>query len=590
MIQKLKQLLYLLGPQDKKRASLLLTMITVVAIFEMIGVVSIMPFMAVLMNTEIIESNNILKSVFRISNIFGVETTHEFLVFLGLAVFILLVLSISLKALTVYLTGWFVNKCNYNFSKRLVEEYLHQPYSWFLNRHSADIGKTVLSEVGTVIKQGLYPMLILIKQSVIAIALLIVLIMVDPKLTIIVGLALGSAYGSIYLIIRGYIKKIGKERLDSNKWLFTSISEAFGAVKEIKIGGLENIYVDRFSVPAKKLAKIQTLFGFINQMPRFALEIIVFGGLLLIVLYLMVEYDSISEAIPVLALYAYTSYRLMPALQGIFTSITQMRYVGPSLEEMYNDFKNLKSYQNQKVDLSELKFNNSIILNDVSYSYPNINNTALQNLNFDVKHQSNLGIIGSTGSGKTTLVDVILGLLEPQSGTIKIDDVEINKKNLRAWQKMIGYVPQQIYLSDDTIAGNIAFGVENNLIDMVAVEKAAKVANIHEFIVNELPNKYQTSVGERGIRLSGGQRQRIGIARALYHKPKILFLDEATSALDNDTEKLVMERLHASDKNMTIIMIAHRLSTVSKCDNILLLEKGRIKAQGKFEDLVKEKQ
>ena len=183
-----------------------------------------------------------------------------------------------------------------------------------------------------------------------------------------------------------------------------------------------------------------------------------------------------------------------------------------------------------------------------------------------------------------------MGLLEPQSGTIKIDDVEINKKNLRAWQKMIGYVPQQIYLSDDTIAGNIAFGVENNLIDMVAVEKAAKVANIHEFIVNELPNKYQTSVGERGIRLSGGQRQRIGIARALYHKPKILFLDEATSALDNDTEKLVMERLHASDKNMTIIMIAHRLSTVSKCDNILLLEKGRIKAQGKFEDLVKEKQ
>ena len=238
-MQIFKKLLYLLSPQEKRQAFILLCAIIVMAIFEMIGVVSIMPFMAVLMSPELLETNFYLNSSFNYSKVFGIETTQQFLFLLGVLVFILLIISIALKIFTIYLTVWFINMCNYNFAKRLVEGYLHQPYSWFLNRHSADLGKTILAEVSVVIKSGLYPMLTLIKQSVVAFSLLLVLITVDPKLTLIVGLTLSLAYGLIYLFLRKSIKKMGQERLDSNKWLFTSVSEAFGAVKEIKVGGLE---------------------------------------------------------------------------------------------------------------------------------------------------------------------------------------------------------------------------------------------------------------------------------------------------------------------------------------------------------------
>ncbi len=582
-----KKLLYLLSPQEKKRAILLLGAFIVMAIFEMIGVVSILPFMAVLMSPEIIETNFILKNAYNYSTILGVTSSQQFLFLLGVLVFGLLIISITLKIFTIYLSVKFINMCNYNFARRLVEGYLHQPYSWFLNRHSADLGKTILAEVSLVIKSGLYSMLILIKEIVVAIALLSILIFVDPKLTLIVALALSSAYGLIYLFLRRSIKQMGKDRLESNKWLFTSVSEAFGAVKEIKVGGFEKIYIDKFAVPAKNLARINSLFGFIKQLPRFALEAIVFGGMLLVVLYLMAQFNSINKALPIIALYAYTGYRLMPALQQIFNSVTEIRYAIPSIDTMHNDIKNLKSFFTYSKNNDPLQFDNDITLKNINYDYPNANRTALKNLNLSIKSRTTVGIVGSTGSGKTTTVDIILGLLEAQQGSLEIDGIEISKKNIRAWQKSIGYVPQNIFLADDTIAGNIALGVESKFIDQKNVERAAKIANIHKFVIDDLPKQYSTTVGERGIRLSGGQRQRIGIARALYHNPKVLILDEATSALDNLTEQTVMEEVKNIGKDLTIIIIAHRLNTVKKCDNIFLLEKGELRGQGSFEELIK---
>ena len=582
-----KKLLYLLSLQEKKKAILLLGAIIVMALFEMIGVVSILPFMAVLMNPELIETNYFLNVAYNYSSIFGVASYQQFLFLLGVLVFGLLIISIALKIFTIYLSVKYINMCNYNFARRLVEGYLHQPYSWFLNRHSADLGKTVLAEVNVVIKSGLYPILILIKQSVVAIALFSILILVDPKLTLIVGIALSSAYGLIYLFLRKSIKKMGKDRLESNKWLFTSISEAFGAVKEIKVGGFEKIYLDKFSAPAKNLAKINSLFGFIKQLPRFVLEAIVFGGIILVVLYLMAQFNSITKALPVIALYAYTGYRLMPALQGIYNSVSEVRFALPSIDAMYNDIKNLKSFTNYSKNKDSLQLNNNIVLRNINYDYPNANRTALKNLNLSIQSKTTVGIVGATGSGKTTTVDIILGLLEAQQGSLEIDGIEINNKNIRAWQKSIGYVPQNIFLADDTIAGNIALGVKSELINQSYVERAAKIANIHEVVTDDLPEKYYTTVGERGIRLSGGQRQRIGIARALYHDPKVLILDEATSALDNLTEQAVMEEVKNKGKDLTIIIIAHRLNTVKRCDNIFLLEKGELIGQGTYDELIK---
>ena len=309
--------------------------------------------------------------------------------------------------------------------------------------------------------------------------------------------------------------------------------------------------------------------------------------MLLVVLYLMAQFNSINKALPIIALYAYTGYRLMPALQQIFNSVTEIRYAIPSIDTMHNDVKNLKSFFTYSKNNDPLQFDNDITLKNINYDYPNANRTALKNLNLSIKSRTTVGIVGSTGSGKTTTVDIILGLLEAQQGSLEIDGIEISKKNIRAWQKSIGYVPQNIFLADDTIAGNIALGVESKFIDQKNVERAAKIANIHKFVIDDLPKQYSTTVGERGIRLSGGQRQRIGIARALYHNPKVLILDEATSALDNLTEQTVMEEVKNIGKDLTIIIIAHRLNTVKKCDNIFLLEKGELRGQGSFEELIK---
>ena len=247
---------------------------------------------------------------------------------------------------------------------------------------------------------------------------------------------------------------------------------------------------------------------------------------------------------------------------------------------------NLSPYSTNQ-SKEKLPLNKGIVLKNLHFNYPKSSRTALKNINFIINARSTVGIVGATGSGKTTTVDIILGLLEANKGTLEVDGKIINKHNIKAWQRSIGYVPQQIFLSDDTVAANIAFGVNSENINEEAVKHASKLANLHEFVVNELPLKYQTTVGERGIRLSGGQRQRIGIARALYHNPQVLILDEATSALDNLTERAVMDAVQTLRKNLTIILIAHRLSTVRNCDNILLLEKGEIKEQGTFEELIK---
>ena len=582
----LKKILYILTPYERKLALMLLVMILLMAFLDMLGVASIMPFIAVLANPDIIETNEILNKVFKTSSMIGVETEQQFIFILGIFVFLLLVFSLAFKAFTIYSQIRFSAMREYSIGKRLVSGFLNQPYSWFLNRHSADIGKTVLSEVSLVISHGIKPIMNLITYSAITIMLIILLILVDPKLSLIVGFILGSAYGVIYKFTRSFLKRIGNERMKANEERFTIITEAFGAAKEIKIGGLEQVYTKRFSGPAKLSAQHAASSQLVSNLPRFFLEAIAFGGLVLMVLYLMSRSGTFIEALPIISLYAFAGYRLMPAIQQIYVSLTQLRYIGGSLDALYEDLINLQSIK-QNNDYPSLSLKKNISLNDVHYNYPNSSRTALKNIKISISARTTVGLVGATGSGKTTLVDIILGLFEAQQGTLEVDGQVISKHNIRSWQSSIGYVPQQIFLADDTVAANIAFGIDYKEIDHEAVENAAKIANLHEFVINELPFKYNTTIGERGVRLSGGQRQRIGIARALYHSPQVLILDEATSALDNLTEQAVMDAVHNIGKNITIILIAHRLSTVKKCDTIFLLEKGELKSQGTFEELAK---
>jgi len=583
-MQTVKKLLYLLTPQECKRAVLLLLMILVMALLDMIGVASILPFMAILTNPSLIETNLILNNMYLILNKFGVENNQQFLFALGILVFLILIFSLFFKALTTYFQIRFIQMREYTIGKSFVEGYLHQPYSWFLNHHSAELGKNILSEVGGVVG-GMRNLLELISKGMVAIAIIVLLILADPKLALIISLSIGMFYGVIFFSIRSYIKRIGKIRLENNELRFLSVSEAFGAIKEVKVGGLEQAYIKQFSKSANTFALTQASSSILSQLPRYFLEAIAFGGIMLIILYKMKITGSFNNALPVISLYVFAGYRLMPALQNIYRSFTQLTFVAPAVDKLYDDKKNLKPFHPNQ-DKKFLDFNNSISLKNIHYNYPNASRTALKDINLNIPAKSTVGLVGATGSGKTTTVDIILGLLEAQKGTLEVDGKIITKQNSRSWQQSIGYVPQNIYLSDDTIAGNIALGVDPIDIDQEVIEKVCKIANLHNFVMDELPNKYLTSVGERGVRLSGGQRQRIGIARALYHNPKVLILDEATSALDNETEKAVMDAIDNLSKDITIILIAHRLNTVKNCDIIFKLENGRLIGQGTFDEII----
>ena len=587
-MQVLKKFYQLLSFHERKRAYVLVFMLLITAFLDMLGVASILPFIAVLSNPGIIESNMIFNNIFQASSMFGVENNQQFLFVLGVIVFALLVFSLIFKAITSYVQVLFAQMLEYSICKRLMEGYLHQSYSWFLNRNSADLGKTILSEVSHVVGSGIKPLMELIAKSMIAIAIIILLIIIDPKLALITGFLLGGAYVLLFYIIRTFVSKIGRENLKSNELRFLALNEAFGAAKEVKVGGLEEIYINRYASPAKNFARNHALAEAVNMLPRYVFEAIAFGGILLIILFLMLQKGIFNNVLPIVTLYVFAGYRLMPALHQIYSSFTKITFVGPSLNRLHEDIQSLKSFSVNQ-DQGILKLDKTITLKNIYYKYPNASRTALKNINLSIPAKHTIGLVGSTGSGKTTTVDIILGLLEAQKGNLEVDGQIISKNNCRSWQKSIGYVPQHIYLADNTVSANIAFGVNPKNINQEAIEKAAKIANLHDFVVNELPDKYQTVVGERGARLSGGQRQRIGISRALYNNPQVLILDEATSALDNETEKAVMDAINNLSKDITIILIAHRLNTVKNCDIVFKLENGEIKAQGSYDEIINKK-
>ena len=425
-MKTLKKYFYLLSPKERKQAYLLLGMILVMALLDMLGVASIMPFISVLSNPELIQTNNILNNAFKFAGKFGITTNQQFLFTSGVFVFLLLIFSITFKALTNYVQIRFICMREYSLGKRLMEGYLHHPYSWFLNRHSASLSKTVISDVGTVIAKGLNPIMSLIAQSFVTLSLITLLIIVDPKLTLLVGLTLGCAYGLIYKLTRGYITRIGKESIKANLWRFTTIGEAFGATKEIKVGGLEQVYIKRFSDPAKIIARNSTSSNIVSQLPRYALEGITFGGMILVVLYLMSKSGTFIEAIPIIALFAFAGYRLMPSLQLIYSNSMLLRYSSPSLDTIIDDLKTFEEFS--KDDNKEtLKLKKNITLKKINYHYPGSSQTVLKDINLSIDANSTVGLVGATGSGKTTLVDIILGLLEAQQGTLQVDGQTINK-------------------------------------------------------------------------------------------------------------------------------------------------------------------
>ncbi len=589
MFAIIKKMLGLLSTREKRQLYYLFAALVNMAFIEMAGIASIMPFMAVVSKPDVVQTNKWLKRAY---DFFEFTSLHNFLLFLGILLLVLMVLGNLFKALTSWLTLRYDNRLNYTLARRLLAQYLARPYSFFLNRNTADMGKNVLAEVRNVIGGVLSAGMQVLSNTLVSLFILALLLVVDPLIAVTIAAILGGAYGVIYLLARRLLARISKEQVKANSMKYKAAGEALSGIKDLKILGREGVFLERFAAHAQLHARNNVTAGIISQLPRYALEVMAFGGILLIVLYFLGTDHGSGNMVPLLALYAFAGYRLLPALQQIFAGITTVRFNLAALDVLHRDLTEERGnvapelLLTRSEGLQPLPFTRELELRNVSFRYSGVQDPVLEKLSLTIAPNTSIGLVGATGSGKTTTVDIILGLLTPTAGQLLADGVEISGDNLARWQRNLGYVPQAIFLCDDTITRNIAFGVPDQDIDMVAVVRAARIANLHGFIEEELPDGYKTEIGERGVRLSGGQRQRIGIARALYRDPAVLIMDEATSALDGITEEAVMDALRTLSGQKTVIMIAHRLTTVKECDVIYLMEHGRIAGQGTYDELM----
>ena len=556
---------------------------------EMVGIAAMMPFMAVVSNPTVILTNKWLQKTY---GFFHFDTTRSFLLFLGILLLVLLLCSNLFKALTVWLTLKYGNRVIYVLARRLLAQYLCRPYSFFLNRNTSDMGKNILAEVRDAIDGCFIAGMQVLSNGLVILFIMGMLLAIEPLIAVTVAVFLGGAYTGLFLLIRHRLTRISKDQVLAQTMKFKTATEALGGIKDIKILGRELLFLKKFAVHAERHSLNNAAAGTITLLPKYALEVLSLGSILLITMYFIgSKNDSTARMVPLLAVYAFAGYRVLPALQQIFAGIATVRVNLPVLELLIRDLNDEESNYDpefilkNREALQPLPCSRTLELKNISFCYRAAQEPVVNDINITIARNTSIGLVGATGSGKTTLVDIILGLLTPTAGRMLVDGVEISGENLVSWQRNFGYVPQQIYLCDDTITRNIAFGVPDEKIDKLDVIRAARIANLHGFVEKKLPNGYETIIGERGVRLSGGQRQRIGIARALYEDPAFLIMDEATNSLDGITEEAVMEALGALSGKKTIIMIAHRLTTVKDCDIIYIMEHGRITNKGTYEEL-----
>ncbi|HLV26137.1 MAG TPA: ABC transporter ATP-binding protein [Gemmatimonadales bacterium] len=590
MLNIVRQALDLCDPQAKREIASILVVMVLMALTSTVGIAAIMPFLSLVANPDVVQQNAILRRVYSTA---GFSSTNQFLFAIGVLTLVLLMVSNGLRALTDWKILSFVRGLQYRISRRLLAQYLSEPYMFFVSTNTSKLSQKLLSEVNSVMAGLLVPGLRGIAQLVVALFILSLLIAVDPWLALFVTLGLGSAYGAIFMAIRRRQLRLGREWIEANAQRYRVVGEAFGGIKDVKALGRERHFLNRFEQPSLDFARAVAANEAMTELPRYALEAIAFGGILVIVLYLLGSGGAVSGVLPLLGLYAFAAYRLMPSLQQLFKSASQVRFHSTALGELHHDLAAigrtpvadaLEEGIDAGAHIPPLKFENEVLLRDVHFSYPGSDRPALRGVNIVLPRNQTIGLVGPTGSGKTTLVDLLLGLYMPDAGQLEVDGVALGAELLPSWRRMVGYVPQSIFLSDDTIGRNIAFGIPDAELDREAVERAARTAQLHDFILT-LPQGYDTITGERGVRLSGGQRQRIGIARALYHDPDILIMDEATSALDTITEDAVMDAIRRLAGQKTMVLIAHRITTVTDCDNIYLLDGGEVVAAGNYDEL-----
>ncbi|WP_139240489.1 ABC transporter ATP-binding protein [Geitlerinema sp. PCC 9228] len=590
----LSKFLYVL-PAGKRSLVMLVVLFLLVSLLEVFGIGSIGPFISLASNPQTISQTPWLHQIYLQT---GFQNETHFLGFLGLLIVAIFILKSYVH--------WRVNVHIFRFSfqqraelcRQLLQAYLEAPYSFHLSNSSAKSIQNVIQFTGQF--SGTILITFLVELSNLTIVLfLTALLFIANSIAVVMVLSILLPLLLLFHHFRQKIKQWGQEVGEANASMIRIVNHSLGSIKETRIIGCEPHFQGQISQQANRLADAMTGFFSFKILPRLMIETMLVLGLVGFTSISLIVYQNLESLLPVLGIFTVASLRMVPAITGLVKGASTLRNSTYTLDRLYLEFKEIESFQKEAVSQfsvamntrsrenyqkKNLTFRDRIVLDGVSYRYPEANEHALSDISLTLQKGESIAFIGKSGAGKTTLVDVILGLLLPQQGDIQVDDTSIYQ-NLRSWQNLIAYIPQSIYLIDDTIERNIAFGVPDEAIDGEKVEKAIQAAQLQDLIA-ELPEGMKTSVGERGVRLSGGQRQRIGIARAIYHDRPILILDEATSALDNETENLVSEAIESLAGVKTTIAIAHRLSTIQNCDRIYLMEKGKIVKSGTYQEVV----
>lgn len=565
MIDTLRKTWALLAPAERRRAFPMLTLIVLMAAAETLGVVSVMPFLSVIARPSVIHEHAWLSKAYALS---GLEGTRTFTIGLGLASIAVVILSSAFKTVTLHLVNRYVYMLRHSLSTRLLSRYLRQPYEFFLERNPAELSKNVLAEADQLTLSLLQPLSLLVAHGTVVLAMIALIVAFDPTMAFTIVAAVAMLYGGIYLLVRRRLKHIGQARQQADRGRYQSCAEALGGIKDVKVTHTADAWLDTYARNSRESSRHMATLETITASPLYLVEAAGYSGLILIALFLLMRSNDMAHVLPALGMYGFAAYRLLPAVQIMYRGFARLRYSSAALDVIHGDLAMPEEPLPQGGTL--LVPRQEIRLSGIRYAYPSASDKpVLEDLDLVIPANTSLGIAGASGSGKSTLMDILLGLLRPQAGTLSVDGAPVGADNLAAWQRAIGYVPQHIYLADASVAQNIAFGIAPERIDMAEVERAARAAQIHDFIESDLPDAYQTTVGDRGIRLSGGQRQRIGIARALYRDPPVLLLDEATSALDAQTEQAFNEAIRLLAGRKTIVVIAHKEASLRDCHRVV---------------------
>ncbi|MBF0105232.1 MAG: ABC transporter ATP-binding protein [Deltaproteobacteria bacterium] len=580
----MKKIWALLSAKERKSAVLLLGFTFIGMILETLSIGLIIPAVMFLMQDTTANKHPAFKFVVEV---LGHPDQRTQIVYVMVAlVCIALVKGVFLGFLTWRQVS-FAFDLQLHLSSRLFLTYLYQPYAFHLQRNSAELIRNIVAELGIIVKTAIQPTITFLTESLVLISIICLMLMVQPVGTMIAAVVLGIASWGFYRFTRLRIFRWGEVRQRHEGARIKHLQQGLNGAKVVKLHGREQNFLDQYYFHEKSRLRVEKLQGTLIQLPRLWLEILAVIGLSVLVITMLYQGQSMVSIISVMSFFAAAAFRFIPGVNKVISSLQGLRYGVPVVNVVYEELKLEQAVLVHADRTAQRPFKADIQLKDVSFIYPASQKYALHGINLYVNKGELVGFIGSSGAGKSTLVDVILGLLVPSAGHVFVDGEDIHHA-IRNWQDQIGYVPQSIYLTDDTIRRNVAFGLPDDKIDEQAVKKAITAAQLDVFI-NSLPKGLDTIVGERGVCVSGGQVQRVGIARALYHNPAVLVLDEATSSLDTETERGVMEVVNALQGEKTIMIVAHRLSTVAYCDRLYRLADGRIVEEGKSKDVLKKK-